>query len=123
AGAGTGGAGTGGAGTGGAGTGGGAGMGGAAASALLSSSDFNITSYVTGVTSPTDIAFTPDGRAVVTLKGGGVVVRTAAGTLVRINGVFTAEIGSPFPVDIESEKGLLGVVADPDFATNQRLYF
>src|SRR6185295_8792815 len=55
--------------------------------------------YATGITAPTDIAFTPDGRAIITLKRGDVIVRQANGTLVRNTGVFM--------VDTASEKGLL----------------
>jgi glucose/arabinose dehydrogenase len=43
-------------------------------------------------------------------------VRQPNGTLVAINDSFPG-------TDTESEKGLLGVVVDPGFATNQRLYF
>ena len=75
------------------------------------------TGYVTGVSSPTDIAFSGDGRAVVTLKTGQIVVRRADGTL--------NVVAYPFPgtLDTASEKGLLGVVADPDVARNGAFYF
>ena len=74
------------------------------------------TDYVTGANSATDIAFTADGRAVVTLKGGTVVIRRADGTKNMQTGLFGT-------VDTGSEKGLLGVVADPDVATNATFYF
>ena len=72
--------------------------------------------YVTGANSATDIAFSADGRAVVTLKGGTIVVRRANGTKNMVTGQFGT-------VDTGSEKGLLGVVADPDVATNDTFYF
>jgi len=68
---------------------------------------------VTGLASPTDLAFLPDGRMVVVEKGGAVRLWTG--------GALTA--AGSFPVDTGSEKGLLGVVADPDFAQNGRLFF
>jgi glucose/arabinose dehydrogenase len=73
--------------------------------------------YVTGAASPTDIAFAGDGRALVTTKGGGIVVRHTDGT--------TATIAYPFggTLDTASEKGLLGVVADPNVGQNRAFYF
>ena len=75
------------------------------------------TSYVTGATAATDIAFSGDGRAIVTRKTGQVVVRRANGTL--------ATVAYPFggTLDTTSEKGLLGVVADPDVVHNRAFYF
>ncbi len=62
----------------------------------------------------TSFAFLPDGRMVITLKTGGIKVRTADGTIV--------DAGS-FSVDTESEKGLLNVLVHPNFATNHLLIF
>jgi glucose/arabinose dehydrogenase len=73
--------------------------------------------YVTGATLPTDIAFSGDGRAVITLKGGTVLVRRADGTVASVPYFF------PGTLDTASEKGLLGVVADPSVATNRAFYF
>ncbi len=75
------------------------------------------TSYVTGALGATDIAFSGDGRAVVTRKTGQIMVRGVDGTL--------KEVAYPFPatLDTDSEKGLLGVVADPDVARNATFYF
>src|SRR5262245_23695343 len=68
------------------------------------------TQFVTGATSATDIAFAADGTALVTRKTGQILVRRTNGT--------TVTIAYPFPptLDTTSEKGLLGVVADPDVA-------
>ncbi len=68
---------------------------------------------VTGLAAPTDLAFLPDGRMVVVEKGG--EVRLWSGRALSAAG--------SFPVDTDSEKGLLGVVADPDFGENGRLFF
>ncbi|MGD9602185.1 MAG: sorbosone dehydrogenase family protein [Gammaproteobacteria bacterium] len=75
------------------------------------------TGFVTGASTVTDIAFHVDGRAVVTRKTGQVHVRRPDGNV--------TVLAYPFPgtLDTESEKGLLGVVADPDVATNHRFYF
>lgn len=88
-----------------------------AAEAQQLAEQFNITpSYVMGLTAPTDIAFTPDGRAIITLKGGQIRIRQTNGTLTTLSGLFPG-------ISTTSEQGLLSVVVDPDFATNQRLYF
>jgi glucose/arabinose dehydrogenase len=75
------------------------------------------TAFVTGAGSATDIAFSGDGRALVTRKTGQIVVRHADGS--------TALIAYPFggTLDTASEKGLLGVVADPNVAQNRAFYF
>jgi glucose/arabinose dehydrogenase len=72
-------------------------------------------SVVVGLAGPaTDLAFLPDGRMVITSKDGVVWLATPPGT--------AAEAGR-FPVDTESEKGLLGVVVPPSFAEDGRLVF
>ena len=75
------------------------------------------TTYVTGASGATDIAFSGDGRAVVTRKTGQILVRRANGTV--------ATVAYPFggTLDTSSEKGLLGVVADPNVAQNRAFYF
>src|SRR5690348_1142964 len=72
--------------------------------------------YVTGADGATDIAFHPDGRAVITRKPGTITVRTASGDLVNTANLFAG-------LDTTSEKGLLGVAADPGVATNDTFYF
>jgi glucose/arabinose dehydrogenase len=69
--------------------------------------------FVTGANGATDIAFAPDGRAVVTRKNGQITIRNTDGTTEAVNGTFTN-------VDTGSEKGLLGVVAHP---TEQNAFF
>jgi glucose/arabinose dehydrogenase len=73
--------------------------------------------FFSNVTDPTDIAFSADGRAIVTTKAGPLLVRHADGTVVTV--------AYPFPptLDTDSEKGVLGVVADPNVAQNRAFYF
>jgi MYXO-CTERM domain-containing protein len=75
---------------------------------------FDITNYVTGLGDTTDFRFLPDGRMIITEKGGAAKVRTAAGTVVA---------AGTFQVSTTSEQGLLGVEVHPDFATNKTLFF
>ena len=72
-------------------------------------------SFVTGVSQLTDFRWLPDGRMVLVAKSGEVWLRPAGGGAVVAAGSFA--------VDENSEKGLLGVAVDPQFATNARLYF
>jgi glucose/arabinose dehydrogenase len=75
--------------------------------------EFGDTSYVAGLSEPTAIAFLPDGRLLITQKGG--VVQLASGGV-------AAPIGT-VPVCTGSEMGLLGVAVDPAFTANGRVYF
>lgn len=70
---------------------------------------------VARVLSPTALAFTPDGRLLVTSQGGDVVV-------IR-NGTISAtalELGDRICDSIE--RGLLGIAVDPSFANNHYIY-
>ena len=66
----------------------------------------------TGLSQPTDVAFLPDGRLVITEKGGALRLRALDGTL---------STAATLPVDAASEKGLLGVAVPPAFAVDGRL--
>jgi glucose/arabinose dehydrogenase len=73
---------------------------------------FTDTSVVSGLSEPTALAFLPDGRMLVTEKGGALQlvtggVATPAGTV---------------PVCTASEMGLLGVAVHPDFVANGIVY-
>jgi len=70
------------------------------------------TAAATGLSTPTAIAFLPDGRMLVAQKGGAlrIVVGGVASTLVTI------------PVCSGSEMGLLGIAVDPAFASNGFIY-
>jgi glucose/arabinose dehydrogenase len=75
---------------------------------------FTETQIAGGITSPTAMAFAPDGRIFVTQQGGRVrVVKDGA------------LLAAPFlavTVDSSGERGLLGVAFDPDFAANRFVY-
>jgi len=72
-----------------------------------------VVDVVTGLGQTTDLAFLPDGRMVITEKEGDLKVRRADGTVV---------VAGHYDVDSSSEKGLLGVAVDPDFAQTRRLF-
>src|SRR5437667_6201322 len=75
---------------------------------------FTETQIALNLTSPTAMAFAPDGRLFVCLQGGALRVIKAG-----------ALLATPFltvSVDSSGERGLLGVAFDPDFATNQFVY-
>jgi glucose/arabinose dehydrogenase len=72
--------------------------------------------FVTGLRSPTAIAFTPDGRALITEQAGTVRVISASGLLVTAPFLTLTNIYSA------SERGLLGIALDPNFTTNQYVY-
>ena len=73
---------------------------------------------VTSVGGPTAMAFTPDGRLLVTRQSGSLRVVTAAGALLPA----PALTFSASQICSNSERGLLGVAVDPAFATNRYVY-
>jgi glucose/arabinose dehydrogenase len=75
---------------------------------------FLVTPEVTGLGDVTDLAFLPDGRMVITEKSGKLRLRGPAPD-------HALTVAATFSVDTESEKGLLGVVVSPDFATSKRV--
>jgi glucose/arabinose dehydrogenase len=68
---------------------------------------------VSGLGPVTDFAFLPDGTLIVLEKDGVIRARRPDGKLA---------LAARFPVDDESEKGMLGVAVDPDFARTRRLF-
>jgi len=72
---------------------------------------------VTTIAAPTALAFTPDGRMLITTQPGALRVRTAAGTLLP-----TPAISGGGSICTNSERGLLGVAVDPAFAVNRFIY-
>lgn len=75
---------------------------------------FTETRVAAGLASPTAMAIAPDGRIFVTEKGGALRV-------VKNN----ALLPTPFlnvSVNTASERGLLGIAFDPDFASNRYVY-
>ncbi len=91
-----------------------------AVSALLAATppaDFSDV-LVTNLNSPTALAFTPDGRLLITQQTGQLRVYQS-GTLVTIPAL-DLNIGNLICSDFE--RGLLGVAVDPNFATNHFVY-
>ncbi|MGV6873250.1 PQQ-dependent sugar dehydrogenase [Pseudochelatococcus sp. B33] len=73
------------------------------------------TSVVAEFDTPWAIAFLPDGRMVVTEKGGQMFVVSADGQKIAIAGVPA--------VAASGQNGLLHVAVSPDFANDRRIYF
>lgn len=73
---------------------------------------------VAAVSGPTAMAFTPDGRLLVTRQSGSLRVVTPAGALLAT----PALTFSAAQICTNSERGLLGVAVDPSFATNRFVY-
>ena len=77
--------------------------------------NFTAGNWLANVSGPMDLVFLPDGRALVILKGGEIVVRTKDGQLVRN--------AAQVPVKpLDNEQGLLGVAAHPDFSSNKTVF-
>lgn len=69
-----------------------------------------------GLTKPWGIAALPDGRLLITEKGGNMRIATAQGQLGPVIGGLPA-------VDARGQGGLLGLAIDPQFATNRMIYW
>ena len=84
------------------------------ASAATLPPGFSESVIASGISSPTAMAFTPDGRLFICQQGGQLrVIKN------------DALLATPFltvTTDSTGERGLLGVAFDPDFANNQRVY-
>ncbi len=74
-----------------------------------------VTELATTLTSPWGMAFLPDARVLVTERGGTLRIVSAAGTV-------SAAISGVPAVDARGQGGLLDVVLDPAYASNQRIY-
>ena len=74
------------------------------------------TTFTTGLSEPWGMAFLPDGRFLVTQKGGSLVIVSANGQTVGppVSGIPTVASGG--------QGGLLDVALDPDFATDPWVY-
>jgi MYXO-CTERM domain-containing protein len=70
--------------------------------------------WITGLMEPTGMAFLPDGRLVITQRGGAVRVRNDDGSLDTAG---TIMVGTSF-----QEKGLLNVAVHPDYANNNIIF-
>jgi glucose/arabinose dehydrogenase len=76
--------------------------------------DFSETQVALGLSSPTAMAFAPDGRLFICEESGTVRVIK--------NGALLATPFATLNADSSDERGLLGIAVDPNFATNQFLY-
>jgi len=85
---------------------------GSAAHAGTPIAGFTDTPIVTGLDTPTAIAFLPNGDLLVTEKGGALKLSHNGSTSTLVN----------IPVCNSSEMGLLGVAVDPSFGTNGFIY-
>lgn len=85
-----------------------------AAAPLLVDPGLQVTSAVSGLTTPTGMAFIGPNDMLVLEKGTGRVRRVT-------NGVIQSTV-LDLAVNSASERGLLGIALDPNFATNQRVY-
>ncbi len=83
--------------------------------AATTPADFSDT-LVAGIGGPTALAFTPDGRILVTSQGGQLRVLQQNGTLLATAIDISAKVCADF------ERGLLGVAVDPAFGSNGYVY-
>jgi aldose sugar dehydrogenase len=79
-----------------------------------------VTELASGLNSPWGLAFLPDGKLLVTQRGGQIRLRNADGT--PVNGGADTVSGVP-AVEAVGQGGLLDVAVDPAFASNRRIYF
>ncbi|HEY3240467.1 MAG TPA: PQQ-dependent sugar dehydrogenase [Acidimicrobiia bacterium] len=70
--------------------------------------------FVASVASPTDVAFTPDGRMLITSQSGELRVFQ--------NNALVATPAITLAVCFNKERGLVGVAVDPAFASNHLIY-
>lgn len=75
---------------------------------------FNQVLVANGISSPTVMAFAPDGRLFVAQQNGQLRIIK--------NGALLAQPFISLPVNSSGERGLLGIAFDPAFATNQFIY-
>ena len=78
---------------------------------------FRVVTLSTSLASPWGLAFLPDGRMLVSQKGGSMVVLSADGRTVQ------ATVNGLPPVVAAGQGGLLDVALDPDFATDPWVYW
>jgi aldose sugar dehydrogenase len=79
------------------------------------SAAFALTEVASGLANPWSLAFLPDGRMLVTERSGRL-------RLMAANGSSSALVGGVPAVAAVGQGGLLDVVLDPSFASNQRIY-
>ena len=74
-----------------------------------------VTTVVDGLDIPWDLTFTPDGTMLYDQRAGGLWARSPGGTVSPVSADLTDLWAS-------GETGLMGMVVDPDFASNRLLY-
>lgn len=74
------------------------------------------TPVLRNLASPWAVAFLPDGRLLVTERGGALRIGTADGKL-------SAPLAGLPAISVGGQCGLLDVAVDPQFASNQRIFF
>jgi aldose sugar dehydrogenase len=77
---------------------------------------FTVDTVASGLATPWGLAFMPDGRMLVTERGGQLRIVTAAGA------VSAPLPGLPSNIAVGGQGGLLDVALDPNFAANRRVY-
>src|SRR6185503_12440645 len=77
--------------------------------------NFEVVTVADNVNTGWSVAFLPNGKMLVTQRGGQLLVLAADGSRVEVTGL-------P-PVDARGQGGLLDVALDPDFATNNTIYW
>jgi glucose/arabinose dehydrogenase len=73
-----------------------------------------VTTVVSGLDHPWDLAFTPGGSMVFTERSGPIKIRKNTGTM--------RTLADPADVQVLSEGGMLGIAVDPNFSQNRRIY-
>ncbi len=85
-------------------------------SGVVTESDYTVSEFASGLASPWGMANLPDGRIIVTEKGGTLRIVSQSGTL------SPAITGIP-AVNSSGQGGLLDVAVDSDFDSNRMLYW
>ncbi|MDP1535125.1 MAG: PQQ-dependent sugar dehydrogenase, partial [Rubrivivax sp.] len=83
---------------------------------LAAAAELKPVTVVRGLVNPWALAFLPDGRMLVTERPGRLRIVGADGRL-------SEPLAGLPPIAVSGQCGLLDVVVDPDFATNQRIYW
>lgn len=76
--------------------------------------NLQVTTVLSGLSNPWDLAFTPDGSMLFTERPGPIKIRTTGGAV--------RTLATPADVRPMSEGGMMGIAVDPAFASNRRIY-
>jgi glucose/arabinose dehydrogenase len=83
--------------------------------------NYQLTTIATGLTQPSALVETPDGRLLVTEQQGTLRVVTTGSDL-RTPGTLLPTPALQLTVNFEGERGLIGIALDPNFSTNNFVY-